>query len=114
MVTIRKESPADAAAIEAVTVAAFRDAAHSDHTEQFIVSALRGAGQLTVSLVAQDDGAVIGHVAVSPVGGEASPRWPEPFDGRLVCERLSEAGASCRNRWLPSGCGPITHAGAGG
>ena len=37
------------------------------HTEQFIVTALRNAGQLSVSLVADDHGAVIGHVAISPV-----------------------------------------------
>ncbi|CAA9892850.1 Predicted acetyltransferase (fragment) [Candidatus Methylobacter favarea] len=64
---IRKESPSDVAAIEAVTIAAFQNAAHSSHTEQFIVRALRNAGQLAVSLVADDDGSVIGHVAVSPI-----------------------------------------------
>ncbi len=64
---IRKEAPADVAAIEAVTISAFLNAAHTDHTEQFIVNALRSSGQLAVSLVAEDDGAVIGHVAVSPV-----------------------------------------------
>jgi putative acetyltransferase len=66
-IRIRKEAPADVAVIEAVTVAAFQDAAHTDHTEQFVVNALRKSGQLSVSLVADDDGAIIGHVAVSPV-----------------------------------------------
>lgn len=65
--TIRPETPADIAAIEAVTVAAFRDATHTSHTEQFIVNALRRAGQLAVSLVAEADGRIVGHVAVSPV-----------------------------------------------
>lgn len=64
---IRKEDPVDASAIEAVTIAAFQSAAYSSHTEQFIVRALRESGQLTVSLVAEDNGSVIGHVAVSPV-----------------------------------------------
>ena len=64
---IRKENPSDAGAIEVVTVAAFQGAAHTSHTEQFIVRALRDSGQLAVSLVADDDGSVIGHVAVSPV-----------------------------------------------
>lgn len=50
-----------------MTIAAFQNAAHTSHTEQFIVAALREAGQLSVSLVADDSGAVIGHVAVSPV-----------------------------------------------
>lgn len=67
MVLVRKESASDAAAIDAVTVAAFREAAHTSHTEHFIVRALRSAGRLAVSLVAEDGGEVIGHVAVSPV-----------------------------------------------
>lgn len=67
MTTIRKEIPSDAAAIEAVTTAALLAAAHSSHTEQFIVRALRSSGQLAVSLVAEDNGVVVGHVAVSPV-----------------------------------------------
>lgn len=66
---IREERAGDAAAIERVTVAAFADAAHTSRTEQFIVNALRRAGQLTVSLVAQvgEDEEIVGHVAVSPV-----------------------------------------------
>lgn len=67
MTLIRNEIPTDAATIEAVTVSAFRDAAHTSHTEQFIVRALRDAGQLAVSLVAERGGSVIGHVAASPV-----------------------------------------------
>lgn len=66
-VLIRPESPADVPAIFAVTEAAFRTAAHSAGTEQFIVNALRRAGALWVSLVAELDGSLIGHVAVSPV-----------------------------------------------
>ena len=64
---IRPERPDDAEAIHAVTAAAFLDAPHTSHTEQFIVRDLRRAGHLTVSLVADFDGRVIGHVAISPV-----------------------------------------------
>lgn len=64
---IRKEGPSDTAAIEAVAVAAFKNSTHSTHTEQFIVRELRNSGVLSVSLVAEDGGTVIGHVAVSPV-----------------------------------------------
>lgn len=67
MALIRKEVASDAAAIDAVTVAAFHAAAHTSHTEQFIIRALRKDGQLAVSLVAEEDGTVVGHVAVSPV-----------------------------------------------
>ncbi|MCT9810833.1 N-acetyltransferase [Acidovorax sp. Be4] len=66
-VEIRNETAADVEAIDAVTTAAFLTAPHSDHTEQFIVKALRKAGKLAVSLVAEADGKVVGHVAVSPV-----------------------------------------------
>ena len=75
-VLVRPETQADVAAIHALTVAAFRTAAHSAGTEQFIVDALRRAGALAVSLVAVADGTLVGHVAVSPVtlsGGE--PDW---------------------------------------
>jgi putative acetyltransferase len=66
-ITIRGETSADAPAIEAVTTSAFSGAAHTPHTEQYIVNALRSAGKLAVSLVAEADGVVIGHVALSPV-----------------------------------------------
>ncbi|MBY5926938.1 MULTISPECIES: GNAT family N-acetyltransferase [unclassified Halomonas] len=64
---IRNELPSDATAIEEVIVTAFQNAAHTDHTEQLIVRVLRKAGAMSVSLVAEDSGAVIGHVALSPV-----------------------------------------------
>ncbi len=53
---LRHETPDDVAAIEAVTVAAFADAPHTSHTEQFIVRALRAAGELTLSIVAEEHG----------------------------------------------------------
>jgi putative acetyltransferase len=75
-VAIRPEEPRDWEAIDAVIEAAFRDAPHADHTEQFIVRALRKAGALSVSLLAQLDGAVVGHVAASPVTtSDASIGW---------------------------------------
>ncbi|MGH8037737.1 MAG: GNAT family N-acetyltransferase [Stenotrophomonas sp.] len=64
---IRSERPGDADAIHALTRAAFEDAPHSSHTEQYIVDALRAAGALTVSLVAEDGDGIVGHVALSPV-----------------------------------------------
>ncbi|GAB2315176.1 GNAT family N-acetyltransferase [Stenotrophomonas geniculata] len=74
--TIRAEAIDDHATLRALTEAAFRDAAHSSHTEQFIVAALRARGELSVSLVAEMDGKVIGHVAVSPVTiSDGSTGW---------------------------------------
>jgi putative acetyltransferase len=68
MIGIRGEHPADAAAIGAVTRAAFRDGPHASHTEHLIVDALRREGQLAVSLVAEAASSLVGHVAVSAVG----------------------------------------------
>lgn len=64
---IRKETTSDIEAISQVTTAAFRTLPISNHTEQFIIEALRAAGALTLSLVAEIDGRVVGHVAFSPV-----------------------------------------------
>jgi putative acetyltransferase len=64
---LRAESPADHAAIRALIEAAFAGAAHASGTEARIVDALRADDALTVSMVADLDGAVIGHVALSPV-----------------------------------------------
>jgi putative acetyltransferase len=66
-IIIRNESADDIGAITEVTVAAFKTLEISGHTEHFIVEALRGAGALTISLVAEMDGRVIGHIAFSPV-----------------------------------------------
>ncbi|WP_225781928.1 GNAT family N-acetyltransferase [Xenophilus sp. Marseille-Q4582] len=57
----------DSAAIARVIERAFASAEHTSHTEQFIVRALRAAGALTVSLVAEKDRRIVGHVAYSPV-----------------------------------------------
>ena len=66
-IVIRNETDADIGAITEVTVAAFKTLEISNHTEQFIIEALRAAKALTVSLVAEVDGHVIGHIAFSPV-----------------------------------------------
>lgn len=66
-IVIRNETEADVRAITAVTVAAFETLAISHHTEQFIIEALRAANALTLSLVAEVDGRVVGHIAFSPV-----------------------------------------------
>jgi putative acetyltransferase len=75
-VLIRNETSADVSAITEVTVAAFKTLAISNHTEQFIIAALRAAKALTVSLVAEVDGRVVGHIAFSPVTiSDGSPNW---------------------------------------
>jgi len=75
-ITIRDEAAADVGAITEVTVAAFKTLAISNHTEQFVIEALRAANALTLSLVAEMDGRVVGHIAFSPVTiSDGSANW---------------------------------------
>ena len=66
-IRIRKEQIKDIQHIHDVTTAAFLEAPHTDHTEQFIVSALRESGALSISLVAEEGGSIVGHIALSAV-----------------------------------------------
>ncbi len=59
---VREETPADVAAIHGVNASAFETDA-----EARLVDALRDNGALTLSLVAELDGEVVGHIAFSPV-----------------------------------------------
>jgi len=75
-VVIRDETEADVAAIGEVTIAAFKTLAISNQTEQYIIEALRAAEALTVSLVAEVNGRVVGHIAFSPVTiSDGSRNW---------------------------------------
>lgn len=76
MTVIRSEQPSDVDAIRRLIDLAFADAAHRSGTEAAIVDALRSAGVLTLSLVAEADGAIVGHAAFSPVAISATlGRW---------------------------------------
>jgi putative acetyltransferase len=75
-VTVRPETGSDHDAIRHVNLAAFKDHPFSQQTEHLIVDALRAAGALTLSLVAEVDGEVVGHIAFSPARiGDASSDW---------------------------------------
>jgi len=78
---IRLERPDEAETIRRLTDAAFKGVPYSGGTEAAIVDALRTAGALTLSLVAVEDGEILGHAAFSPVtidsvaGGGAAGGW---------------------------------------
>jgi len=59
---VRKEFPADIGAIRELLVSAFPSPVEAE-----LVDALRAAGRLSISLVAVEADAVVGHVAFSPV-----------------------------------------------
>ncbi|TCQ81016.1 putative acetyltransferase [Ochrobactrum sp. BH3] len=64
---IRKEQPGDVAAIRRLTDEAFRGVPYSNQKEAAIINALRLASALTLSMVAEEEGSLLGHVAFSPV-----------------------------------------------
>lgn len=64
---IRNEQNSDIDAITEVTIAAFKNHPISRQTEHFIVKALRRSAALTISLVADIHGQVVGHIAFSPI-----------------------------------------------
>ena len=83
-VIVRRETPGDAEAVRAVTAAASTGVEHStpplepagDPGEATPVTWLRAdEGWIAqLSLVAEHEGAVVGHV-VAPAPGSATPRW---------------------------------------
>lgn len=75
-IIIRSETAADLRAITEVTIAAFKTLEISNQTEHFIIEALRAAQALPLSLVAEVEGRVVGHIAFSPVTlSDGTPHW---------------------------------------
>ncbi|OIO69036.1 MAG: GNAT family N-acetyltransferase [Zetaproteobacteria bacterium CG1_02_53_45] len=66
-IIIRNDTVNDISTITEVTVEAFKTIDVSNQTEQYIIEALRAAKALTLSLVAEVGGKVVGHIAFSPV-----------------------------------------------
>lgn len=110
---IRDEIPADAAAIGRVVTEAMQLLPQATGTEAAIVERLRAAGALTLSLVAEDDGEVIGHLAASAarIGTEdgwgligplavAPPRRLQGVGSTLMAEALRRLRATCRGAAL--------------
>jgi len=117
-IAIREETMADAAAITEVTVAAFETLEISNHTEQFVIEALRAARALTLSLVAEVDGRVVGHIAFSPVSiSDGAQNWyglgpvsvlPE-YQRRGIGKALIQEGLSSLRRLSAKGCCLVEH-----
>ncbi|MDP2158367.1 MAG: N-acetyltransferase [Nitrospirota bacterium] len=117
-ITIRDETDADVKAISEITVAAFRTLEISNHTEQFIIEALRVAKALTVSLVAEADDRVVGHIAFSPVAiSDGTRNWyglgpvsvlPE-YQRRGIGKALIQEGLSRLRNLNAKGCCLVGH-----
>lgn len=73
---VRPENTGDLQAIRRVNIEAFKTLAISKQTEHLVVEALREAGALEISLIAEQDGVVAGHIAFSRAGiGAAAQEW---------------------------------------
>lgn len=117
---IRPETPADIEAIAEVTRAAFATLEISNHSEQHVVDALRAAGALSLSLVAEWEGRVVGHIAFSPVTmSDGTPAWyglgpvsvlPD-HQRRGIGSALIREGLDCLGRLGARGCCLVGHPG---
>lgn len=92
---IRSETFDDQSAAATLVQAAFRDVEHSSQTEAAIIDALRQAGALSLSLVAEDEGSVIGHAAFSPCSSTVRI-W-----AGLVLVQLQSARTAKARAWAP-------------
>jgi len=73
---IRNQAEIDDIAIEKITIEAFKDHPFSSHTEQYIIRELKSNNNLPVSLVAEIEGVVVGHIAFSLVSiSNGSENW---------------------------------------
>lgn len=66
-ILIRSERPTDQDTIRSLTLAAFAGKPYSQGTEHLVVDGLRNANALMISLVAEIDENIVGHVAFSAV-----------------------------------------------
>ncbi|MBK6999341.1 MAG: N-acetyltransferase [Rhodoferax sp.] len=112
-ITIRPERPNDENAIAEVTRLAFESHPFSHQTEHFIIRALRVDHALSVSLVAEDAGRIVGHIALSPVNiSDGATGWfglgpisVEPdLQRRGIGRALMERGLAELRRIGANGC----------
>ena len=104
-VQIRPEVATDAPAIFDLTRRAFATMPFAAGDEQVLIGVLRDLGALSLSLVAEHQGAVVGHVALSPVtheSGEAGWFGLGPISVEPALQRQGVGGALIAEarRWL--------------
>lgn len=66
-INVRVECHEDISAIEKITIEAFDGHPHSEQTEYKIVAALREDDALSISLVAEVNSEIVGHIAFSKI-----------------------------------------------
>ena len=104
-IRIRPEVEADLPAIFDLTRRAFAPMPFAAGDEQVLIGVLRELGALSLSLVAEHQGEVVGHVALSPVtheSGEAGWFGLGPISVEPALQRQGVGGALIAEakRWL--------------
>jgi putative acetyltransferase len=103
--TIRPEGPEDAAGIRALLTIAFPTGAEADLVEQ-----LRRDGDIEITLVAEDDGRIVGHIVMSRMQAKGDGRsfrtlglaplavLPKRQHGGIASRLIREALAIARSK----------------
>ncbi|MEA4837504.1 MAG: N-acetyltransferase [Rhodospirillaceae bacterium] len=110
---IRDETAGDIPAISPLVTEAFRMLVYSSGTEARIIETLRAEGALALSLVAEEDGNVVGHLATSAarIGTQdgwgligplaiSPPRHRQGIGAALMTEALRRLRQTCRGAAL--------------
>jgi len=110
---IRNEEPSDIGEITKVTRAAYDEHSSNQQTETFIISDLRAAGALILSLVTEIDNQIVGHIAFSPVTiSDGTQNWyglgpvsvlPD-FQGRRIGTAMVRHGLDFLKSIAGKGC----------
>jgi putative acetyltransferase len=108
---VRSEGVGDGAEIRRLVDAAFAEAEHRSGTEGAIVDALRDTGALTISLVAENKGRIVGHAAFSPVAVEDAAGW---FGLGPVCVDRGHRRQGIAAALIREGLSALKRAGAAG
>lgn len=109
---IRPEADRDLDAIRDINILAFQDHPHSQQTEHLIVEELRAADALVLSLVAELDGEVVGHIAFSAADiGGSSADW---FLLGPVAVHPAHQGAGIGSALVEAGLDELRSRGANG
>lgn len=115
MPSIRHEESADQPHIHRLVSAAFAGAAHSNGREQDLVDALRAEGALSLSLVAEYQGQLAGHIMFSAVSLLTTETPQEGWFGLAPLAVLPELqGRGIGRALVESGLVALRSAGARG
>ena len=109
---VRPETDRDLDGIREVNILAFQGHPYSQQTEHLIVEALRSADALALSLVAESDDEVVGHIAFSAADiGGSSTGW---FLLGPVAVQPTRQGEGIERALVETGLDTLRSRGAGG